>query len=81
MMIVPQRGNEITQKTFESGKKLIWRNKAADGYKIGLCYEDVPLDLSHYLLMRSREQMILQNKLENKVNSGAISARLTEETL
>jgi hypothetical protein len=38
-----------------------------DGYKIGESYKDVPLDLSHFLLIRTREHLLLQNKLGIKV--------------
>ena len=37
----------------------IWRNHVADGYKIGQAYTQQPLDLSNYLLIRTRENLLL----------------------
>ena len=58
--------------------KYIWRNKALDGYKIaddGV--EDKPLDLSNYLLLRTREQMLLQNRVSGALtNTQAIGNTL-----
>lgn len=53
--------------TPEGKGKFVWRNKMTDGYKIGLSYKDIPLDLSNYLLIRTREYLLLQNKLSNKL--------------
>lgn len=36
-----------------------------DGYKISLDYEDSPMDLSNYLLVRTRERIVLENKISN----------------
>lgn len=33
-----------------------------DGYKIGASFKDVPLDLSNYLLIRTRENILFRNK-------------------
>ena len=45
--------NSETRSTF------VWRNCMTDGYKIGESYKDVPLDLSHFLLIRTREHLLL----------------------
>ena len=37
-----------------------------DGYKIGLAFKDVPLDLSNYMLIRTRENILLRNKQLHK---------------
>ena len=34
-----------------------------DGYKVGRVYKDEPMDLSNYLLIRTREYLLLQNKV------------------
>ena len=48
-------------------KKYIWRNKGDDMYKISDAFEDNPLELSNYLLVRTREHLYLQNKIEQKL--------------
>lgn len=48
-----------------------------DGYKIGESYKDIPLDLSHFLLIRTREHLLLQNKLGMKVLKPTIYSTLT----
>jgi hypothetical protein len=47
-------------------QKYIWRNKGDDNYKISNAFEDNPLELSNYLLIRTREHFYLQNKSLNK---------------
>jgi hypothetical protein len=43
-----------------------------DGYKISEdCFEDKPLDLSNYLLLRTREQLLLQNRVSGALTSSA----------
>lgn len=44
-------------------KNLVWRNKMADDCKISSDFQDVPLELSYFLLMRTRERMMLENRL------------------
>ena len=40
-------------------KKYIWRNKGDDQYKITEAFADNPLELSNYLLIRTREHIFL----------------------
>ena len=47
--------------------KFIWRNKGGEDYHISENFADNPLELSHYLLIRTREHMFLQNKAEGKL--------------
>ena len=51
----------------EGKGNFVWRHCMTDGYKIGQSYKDVPLELSHFLLIRTREHLLLQNKLNNRV--------------
>ena len=37
----------------------VWRNTMGDGYKIGLSYKDVPLEISNYLVFRTKELLLL----------------------
>lgn len=56
-----------TTNNLDGKVKFIWRNKMTDAYKIGNCYQDIPLDLSHYLLIRTKERLLIQNKLSAKL--------------
>jgi len=38
-----------------------------DAYKIGLSYQDIPLDLTNYLIVRSREYLLIKNKINNQL--------------
>lgn len=56
----PERGSRwLAPSELRSGKKFVWRNKMTDGYKISNSYRDMPLDLSHYMLLRTRENLLL----------------------
>jgi len=48
---------------------LIWRNFVTDGYKIGEGYQDTPQDLSNYLLMNSRMQLLVQNRVAGNIKN------------
>ena len=60
-------------------KSYVWRNKEADAYKIAAGYQDVPLELSNYLLVRTREHLLLQNKVQDKFQSGSVLSKFTKE--
>jgi hypothetical protein len=61
-----------------SGKKFVWRNKMTDGYKICPSFKDIPLDLSNYLLIRTREHLLLTNKITSKeVFRPTLTSKLT----
>ena len=53
----------LMQRRQAHGDNLIWRNQYMDGYKIGDTYQDKPMDLSNYLLIRTREKMMLQGRV------------------
>ena len=57
-----ERNAEIVHQTLNKSNKFVWRNKMTDGYKIGASFKDVPLDLSNYLLIRTRENILFRNK-------------------
>lgn len=38
----------------------------SDSYKIADHYQDIPLDLTHYLIMRTREYLLLKNRVSEK---------------
>lgn len=59
---LPQRGSRVvTQAT--SGQQLIWRNHFTQQYKVGDGFQQQPLDLSTFLFVRTRENLLLQNKV------------------
>jgi hypothetical protein len=39
-----------------------------DGYKVSATFKDEPMDLSNYLLIRTREYLLLQNKVYSPQN-------------
>lgn len=41
----------------------VWRNQVNDGYKVSDNFKDEPMDLSNFLLVRTREYLLLQNKV------------------
>ena len=47
------------------GSTFIWRNNALQDYKIGDAYLDKPLELSNYLVVRSRERLLLESKVRS----------------
>ena len=51
-------------------KKYIWRDSQEEKYKIEEGYEDIPLQLSNYLLLRTRERLFVKNQMEEKLYSG-----------
>ena len=57
----------------------MWRDKEDDAYKITEAYKDDPLELSNFLLVRTREYLLLQNKLEDKINSNSLMSKYTQD--
>ena len=46
----------------QSNKLYIWRNSVTENYKVGVAYQQEPLDLSNLLFLRIRERQVLLNK-------------------
>ena len=52
-----------------------------DGYKIGESYANKPMDLSNYLLIRTREKMMLQSRVQGFITGGSsLHQRLFNDT-
>ena len=68
-----------TKVVLSGTQKYVWRDKEDDAYKITEAYKDDPLELSHFLLIRTREYLLLQNKLEEKLNSNNFTAKYTND--
>jgi hypothetical protein len=47
--------------------KFVWRGAMTDSYKIADSYQDIPLDLTNYLIIRTREYLLLKNKVSAQV--------------
>lgn len=66
-------------------KNFIWRNGVSDNYKVGIAFQQEPLDLSNFLFLRVRERHLLLSKLKatsETVSSGLRFTRTsTEESL
>ena len=57
-----------------SQTKYVWRNNLGEGYKVSESYKDQPMDLSNYLLQRTREwQYATTNFSEGQANALADS--------
>ena len=59
----------------------VWRNHLTWGYKIGQAYTSQPLDLSNYLLIRTRERLLFENKVHapNRVMRSGKASKLTSK--
>jgi hypothetical protein len=58
--MLPILGRDTTvSKTATSNKIFVWRNQALDAYKISHTFEDKPLDLTHFLIVRTRENLMI----------------------
>ncbi len=47
------------------GGKFVWRNTVPAGYKISNTFSESPMDLSNYMLLKTREYMLLTNKVHH----------------
>jgi hypothetical protein len=77
---VPHKGSRVLSAY--SGANLIWRNHFTHSYKIGQAYLSQPLDLSNFLFIRTRERLLLENKVnapKRVLKSGKIN-KLTQHT-
>ena len=59
----------------------MWRQRGEDAYKISDAFEDDPLELSHYLLIRTRELLFLTNKCENKLKPAEHATAITYDMI
>jgi hypothetical protein len=77
---VPHKGSRVLSAY--SGANLIWRNHFTHSYKVGQAYLSQPLDLSNFLFIRTRERLLLENKVnapKRVLKSGKIN-KLTQHT-
>ena len=76
---MPEFGTQAIKIRVDDPKTYVWRNKESDSYKIAQGFKDVPLELSNYLLVRTREHLLLQNKVQNKFMSGSVLSKFTKD--
>jgi hypothetical protein len=65
MTLFPEFGSKEVSPYHHADKVFVWRNRYTEGYKIGLGFESEPLDLSNYLFIRTRERLLLENKVND----------------
>lgn len=56
----PGASSVVKPRALEDQGKYIWRDNAADKYRVCQTYGDVPLDLTHFLIVKTRENMLLR---------------------
>lgn len=63
--LLPLERNSKSVSTYHgsANQPFVWRNSITDGYKISESYQDSPMDLSNYLLIRMRERLLLESKI------------------
>lgn len=61
----------------------MWRNNYTDAFKIGTTFQDKPLDLSNYLFIRTRERLLLLNRVyaPHKVLTKGKNSPISESTM
>jgi len=57
------RGSKPVHPHLNQSTVFVWRNHVIDGYKIGYGYSHQPMDLSNYLLIRTRERFLLNSRV------------------
>lgn len=80
IVALPQNGSRVVSAY--SGANLIWRNHFTQSYKVGQAYLSQPLDLSNYLFIRTRERLLLENKVNapQRVMKSGKPSKLTQST-
>jgi hypothetical protein len=56
----PGSSSVVRPRALEDQGKYIWRDNPADKYRVCQTYKDVPLDLTHFLIVKTRENMLLR---------------------
>jgi hypothetical protein len=54
--LLPVRPTSYVDPHKNAGKAYVWRNTVTEGYKIATQFEHLPVDLSNYLAIRTRER-------------------------
>ncbi|CDW84360.1 UNKNOWN [Stylonychia lemnae] len=63
VLFTNERGTHIVAPFRSPNKLFVWRNTQLDGYKITDDFQDKPTDLSNYLFIRTRERLLLLNRV------------------
>lgn len=59
------RGSVAEAPAYGSTRTLVWRNHVTDNYKVAEGFTQLPLDLSNFLFIRTRESLLLKSKVHN----------------
>lgn len=62
-LVIPQKGARLVNPYHHPNTSFIWRNHFTEGYNIGQAYLQQPMDLSNYVFIRTRERLLLENKV------------------
>jgi len=78
LLPVPHKGSRVLSAY--SGANLIWRNHFTQSYKVGQAYLSQPLDLSNFIFIRTRERILLENKVNapGRVMKSGKNSKLTQ---
>ena len=77
----PQKGSRPLT-AYTSTANLIWRNHFTLAYKVGQTYVQQPMDLSNFVFIRTRERLLLENKVNapQRVMKNGKHNKLTQAT-
>ena len=79
---LPQKNARIVHPYTQPSTTYVWRNQFTDAYKMGDAYTQQPMDLSNFVFIRTRERLLLENKVnapQRVLKSGKIS-KLTKHS-
>eukprot|EP00347_Sterkiella_histriomuscorum_P021881 403332438 len=78
--IIPRPGSYVNPLK-SLAPTYIWRNNFTDGYKVAPQYEQLPVDLSNYLFIRTRERQLLLNRVyaPHKVLTSGKNSSLSQD--
>ena len=62
VIAIPQRSSKVIAQN-ASSQQLVWRNHFTQSYKVAEGFSQLPMDLSNFLFIRTREILLLQNKV------------------
>lgn len=87
LLPLPQRNARAITAYSQSSANLVWRNHFTWAYKVSQGYESQPMDLSNFVFIRTRERMLLENKVNapqkvmNNGKASKLTGQVTEKSL
>ena len=86
VIALPQRSSQVISQS-NASQQLVWRNHFTQSYKVAEGFSQLPMDLSNFLFIRTRESLLLQNKIaapQKVMRSGkasSLTAGVTQKSL